>query len=176
MATDLGKVGMRMRGDWSSSATYEVLDAVQYNNGTYIAKQAVPANTAPTNTTYWQSAVNSAIIGTTSISGIGDGTLTGAVATLAGRITKYTVAANTSLTITPKRAYIVTIYYATSSMIGIYAGVGYGKESARHKIVPIIEVTATSITLTANTLGYALDITNGTANNIEVYITDLATQ
>jgi len=57
MATDLGKVGMRMRGDWSSSATYEVLDAVSYNGGLYIAKQAVPANTAPTNTTYWQAAV-----------------------------------------------------------------------------------------------------------------------
>ena len=57
MATDLGKVGMRTRGDWSSSATYEVLDAVTYNNGLYIAKQAVPANTTPTNTTYWQAAV-----------------------------------------------------------------------------------------------------------------------
>ena len=57
MATDLGKVGMVMKGDWSSSATYEVLDAVSYNNGLYIAKQAVPANTAPTNTTYWQVAL-----------------------------------------------------------------------------------------------------------------------
>lgn len=56
MATDLGKVAMRMRGSWSSSATYEVLDAVTYSNGLYIAKQAVPANTAPTNTTYWQAA------------------------------------------------------------------------------------------------------------------------
>ena len=57
MATDLGKVGMRMRGDWSSSATYEVLDAVSYSGGLYVAKQAVPANTAPTNTTYWQAAI-----------------------------------------------------------------------------------------------------------------------
>ena len=54
MATDLGKVGMRMRGDWNSSTAYEVLDAVSYNGGLYIAKQAVPANTLPTNTTYWQ--------------------------------------------------------------------------------------------------------------------------
>lgn len=58
MATDLGKVGIVMKGTWSSSATYEVLDAVSYNNGLYIAKQAVPANTAPTNTTYWQLASN----------------------------------------------------------------------------------------------------------------------
>ena len=58
MATDLGKVGIVMKGTWSSSATYEVLDAVSYNNGLYIAKQAVPANTLPTNTTYWQVAVD----------------------------------------------------------------------------------------------------------------------
>lgn len=57
MATDLGKVGMRARGDWSSSATYEVMDVVSYNRGLYIAKQAVPANTLPTNTTYWQVAL-----------------------------------------------------------------------------------------------------------------------
>lgn len=57
MATDLGKVGMRMRGDWDSSTAYEVLDTVEYNGGSYIAKQAVPANTAPTNTTYWQVAM-----------------------------------------------------------------------------------------------------------------------
>lgn len=58
MATLVGKVGMVMKGVWSNSATYEVLDAVSYNNGLYIAKQAVPANTAPTNTTYWQSAID----------------------------------------------------------------------------------------------------------------------
>ena len=54
MATDLGKVGIVMKGDWSSSATYEALDAVSYSGATYIAKQNVPANTLPTNTTYWQ--------------------------------------------------------------------------------------------------------------------------
>lgn len=57
MATDLGKVGIRMRGNWSNSATYEVLDAVTYNNALYIAKYSVPAGTLPTNTTYWQIAV-----------------------------------------------------------------------------------------------------------------------
>lgn len=56
-ATDLGKVGMRARGSWSNSTTYEVLDIVSYNNSLYIAKQAVPANTAPTDTTYWQPAI-----------------------------------------------------------------------------------------------------------------------
>lgn len=57
MATDLGKVGMVMKGDWDSSTAYEVLDAVSYDGGLYIAKQAVPANTLPTNTTYWQASV-----------------------------------------------------------------------------------------------------------------------
>ena len=55
---DLGKVGMIMKGTWNSSVTYEELDVVSYNNGTYIAKQAVPANTAPSNTNYWQPAID----------------------------------------------------------------------------------------------------------------------
>ncbi len=57
MATDLGKVGMVMKGTWSSSATYEIMDVVAYNNGLYVAKTAVPAGTVPTNTTYWQLAI-----------------------------------------------------------------------------------------------------------------------
>ena len=57
-ATDLGKVGMVMKGTYNSANTYEVLDAVSYNNGLYIAKQAVPAGTLPTNTTYWQNAID----------------------------------------------------------------------------------------------------------------------
>ena len=62
MATDLGKVGMRMRGTWSSSTAYEVLDAVSYNGSLYIAKQAVPANTLPTNTTYWQIGADASVV------------------------------------------------------------------------------------------------------------------
>ncbi len=54
MATDLGKVGIVMKGAWSNSVTYEKLDAVTYNNALYIASQDVPAGTLPTNTTYWQ--------------------------------------------------------------------------------------------------------------------------
>ena len=58
MATNVGRVGMVTKGAWINSATYEVLDVVTYNNGLYIAKQAVPANTLPTNTTYWQMAIS----------------------------------------------------------------------------------------------------------------------
>ena len=73
-ATDLGKVGIVMKGTWSSSAAYEVLDAVTYNNGLYIAKQAVPANTLPTNTTYWQVAIENPI-SAVEYSSLGDATL-----------------------------------------------------------------------------------------------------
>lgn len=63
MATDLGKVGIVMKGTWSNSAPYETLDAVSYNSGLYIAKQNVPANTVPTNTDYWQCAIdNDAVV------------------------------------------------------------------------------------------------------------------
>lgn len=61
MATDLGKVGIVLKGNWSNSATYQILDAVTYNGCLYIAKQAVPANTTPTNTTYWQAATVSPV-------------------------------------------------------------------------------------------------------------------
>lgn len=57
MATDLGKVGIVAKGTYNSSNTYEALDAVTYNNSFYIAKKEVPANTAPTDTTYWQPAL-----------------------------------------------------------------------------------------------------------------------
>ena len=80
MATLVGKVGMVAKGDWNNSATYEALDVVQYNNGTYIAKQAVPANTLPTNTTYWQAALTSSIIGSTAITIPGTSDITSALA------------------------------------------------------------------------------------------------
>ena len=79
---DLGKVGLVLKGSWNNAATYEVLDVVTYNNGLYIAKQDVPANTLPTDTTYWQVGFDSSIIGSTNISNIADGTLTGAVSVM----------------------------------------------------------------------------------------------
>lgn len=60
MATDVGKVGIVMKGAYNSENTYENLDCVSYNGGLYIAKQNVPANTAPTNTTYWQVGIDAA--------------------------------------------------------------------------------------------------------------------
>ena len=58
MATNVGKVGIVMKGAYNSSNAYEVLDAVTYNSGLYIAKKDAPAGTTPTNTNYWQQAIN----------------------------------------------------------------------------------------------------------------------
>ncbi len=58
MATNLGRVGMVMKGTYNSASTYETLDAVTYNNGLYVAKQNVPAGTTPVNTSYWQPAID----------------------------------------------------------------------------------------------------------------------
>lgn len=55
--TDIGRVGMVTKGAYNSASTYEALDVVNDNGGTYIAKQGVPAGIAPTNTTYWQPAL-----------------------------------------------------------------------------------------------------------------------
>ena len=55
--TDIGRAGMVMKGDYNSASTYEVLDVVSYNYGLYVAKQNVPVNTPPNNTTYWQAAI-----------------------------------------------------------------------------------------------------------------------
>lgn len=56
--TNIGRVGIVMKGGYNSELSYEALDAVSYNNGLYVAKQDVPAGTVPTNTTYWQMAVD----------------------------------------------------------------------------------------------------------------------
>lgn len=50
-----GKVRMTPKGVYNSSTAYEILDIVSNTEQTisYIAKQAVPAGTALTNTTYW---------------------------------------------------------------------------------------------------------------------------
>lgn len=52
-----GKAGIRPRGDYDSSATYERLDAVMYNGTMYIAKKDVPQGTLPTDTEYWMKSI-----------------------------------------------------------------------------------------------------------------------
>ena len=61
VTTPIGKVTITPKGTWSSSSTYERLDLVEASGTTYVAKQNVPANTAITNTTYWQMVVTAGI-------------------------------------------------------------------------------------------------------------------
>lgn len=55
MVYDLGKIIPRVKGNYSSSQQYEMLDIVYYQGSSYIAKSASKfSNKVPTNTTYWQ--------------------------------------------------------------------------------------------------------------------------
>lgn len=49
-----GRVLLIPKGAWNDTDTYSMLDLVSYNGSSYIAKTSVPANTLPTNTSYWQ--------------------------------------------------------------------------------------------------------------------------
>ena len=60
--TNIGRVGIVLRGNYNSASTYETLDTVSYQNGLYVAKQNVPAGIVPTNTTYWQNAVDGELV------------------------------------------------------------------------------------------------------------------
>ena len=54
MVYDLGKIIPRIKGNYISLETYDVLDVVYYNGSSYICKQANTRGKLPTNTTYWQ--------------------------------------------------------------------------------------------------------------------------
>lgn len=49
-----GRVLIIPKGAWNTTDTYSMLDLVSYNGSSYVAKTSVPANTLPTNTSYWQ--------------------------------------------------------------------------------------------------------------------------
>lgn len=52
-----GRVVPLYKGDYSSTASYQILDVVLYNNSSYIAKQTTTGNTPPTTQNfndYWQ--------------------------------------------------------------------------------------------------------------------------
>lgn len=54
MNYDLGKFQMRLRGNYSTSTTYDFLDVVYYDGGSYCSKADGTKGKVPTNTTYWQ--------------------------------------------------------------------------------------------------------------------------
>lgn len=186
MATLIGRVGMVIKGAWDSSVAYDTLDVVTYNNNTYIAKQASPAGTLPTNTTYWQLSLDASQLqpkeagkglstndydntakgivdstptnlaakadkvsgatngnlagldangnlmdsgvaaGNTSISSIGDGTLTGAVYQISSKLTNY----NNTLQDSYTKASILDIFEhmqnAESKQFTFYGAGGSG--------------------------------------------------
>ena len=62
MSVLVGRVGLVVKGAWDSSVAYAAMDVVTYNNSTYIAKQAVPAGTLPTNTTYWELSLDASLL------------------------------------------------------------------------------------------------------------------
>ncbi len=51
---NIGRVRLGFKGVWNTTATYTALDVVNYQGSSYAAKINVPANVAPTNTTYWE--------------------------------------------------------------------------------------------------------------------------
>ena len=57
MSASAGKVLLTPKGDFSTSATYSILDWVRYNGGVYVAKQTTTGN-LPTDTTYWSLMLN----------------------------------------------------------------------------------------------------------------------
>lgn len=70
MATiDLGKVRITPKGEWNSSATYEILDVVSLDGSSYLAIGAVSANTAVTNATYWAILASKGETGSTGLTG-----------------------------------------------------------------------------------------------------------
>ena len=52
---NVGRVRFVPQGTWTGSpTTYATLDIVDFNGSSYVAKQAVPVDTPPPNTTYWE--------------------------------------------------------------------------------------------------------------------------
>ena len=50
---NLGRIGLKLRGEYNADVAYEKLDVVTYNNSSYAAMVDNPAN-APTDTASWQ--------------------------------------------------------------------------------------------------------------------------
>ena len=57
---NMGRLGLRIRGAYDATATYEVLDVVTFNGSSYVAKTAIPAenNTEPADNEQWMTLVN----------------------------------------------------------------------------------------------------------------------
>lgn len=68
--TDLGKVGMTLKGEYNSATTYERLDVVTYQGSSYVLIVESATNQVPTNTSYWQGIASKGDQGIQGIQGI----------------------------------------------------------------------------------------------------------
>jgi hypothetical protein len=68
--TDLGKVGMTLKGEYNSAAIYERLDVVTYQGSSYVLIVESATNQVPTNTSYWQGIASKGDQGIQGIQGI----------------------------------------------------------------------------------------------------------
>ncbi len=55
---DAGRIGFVVKGDYSSTATYDFLDVVYYNGSSYVAKKLTVGNAPQENSEFWQVLVN----------------------------------------------------------------------------------------------------------------------
>jgi len=67
--TDLGKVGMTLKGEYNSAATYERLDVVTYQGSSYVLIVESATNKVPTDTSYWQEIASKGDTGATGATG-----------------------------------------------------------------------------------------------------------
>lgn len=55
---DAGRIGFVVKGDYSSTATYDFLDVAYYNGSSYVAKKLTVGNEPQENSEFWQVLVN----------------------------------------------------------------------------------------------------------------------
>lgn len=80
--TSAGRILIMPKGDYDSSATYEMLDLVKHNGTSWVAKKtAVGIEPSDANSEYWQN-MFSQDLGDADISAVGDGTVKGAINSL----------------------------------------------------------------------------------------------
>lgn len=83
--TSAGRILIMPKGNYDPSVTYEMLDLVFYNGGSWLAKEtAVGIEPSETNSKYWHNMLDFDP-GSADISHIGDGSVKGAIANLESR-------------------------------------------------------------------------------------------
>lgn len=169
MATLIGRVGMVVKGAWDSSVAYDEMDVVTYNNSTYIAKQASPEGTLPTNTTYWQLALDASQLqpkeagkglSTNDYTDADKAIVGGVTSALAGKVDRkyYAISANSSITITVAKNCL----FSSTSYTAAYLGFGVLKGWITEVIGPIMNQNS-SWTITGGVENNKFTIANNTA-------------